>query len=1061
MLKPVISKISGFGGFIIVLLVVCLLSSQGQTGILTGSADLVLGQMDYTHKDPNMINNKGMVYPDGVAIDTAGGRVYVCDSGNNRVLWWNNADSLTNGKQADGVLGQPDFASNDSACTQAGMGVPTGVCVDGSGNIWVADYANNRILKYSVPSTNGQAASLVLGQPDFTSNAAATTRTGMKEPVEVSVDGSGNVWVSDYANYRVLKFTNPATNGQAASLVLGQPDFTSTNTGCTETLMDTPLGVSVDSSGNVWVVDGDNSRVLKFTNPTTNGQAASLVLGQADFTSSAQGCTQTLMNDPFEISVDGSGNVWVSDSDNYRILKFTKPATNGQAASLVLGQPDFTSRAQGCTQTQINYPYGVSVDGSGNVWVVDSDTNRVLKYTTPTTNGQAASLVLGQLDFTRSGPNMVKDKGLVNPYGVAADSISGRVYVCDYGNNRVLWWKSSASLANGKSADGVLGQADFISNAAATTQAGMSVPYGLAVDSSGNLWVADSNNNRVLKFTAPINSGQAASLVLGQADFTSNAEATTQTGMKAPGGVSVDSSGNVWVVDRANHRVLKYTSPSLNGPAASIVLGQPDFISNGFGCTQATFFYPSGVSVDSSGNVWVVDTNYSRVLKFNTPALATGEAADLVLGQTNFTNEAFSTTQTGMQYPFGVCVDSSGNVWVADTWNHRVLKFSAPSTDGQAASLVLGQADFISRFEDEEACTQTGMYYPRGVSVDSAGNVWVADESNDRVLKFNALAVASIIPNTGINNESLNISDLSGYDFVSGPEIKLVKTGESDIIAAAVSVISANKITCTLGLSGKATGYWDVVVSTGGAGSLTAVLNNGFFIKDSVTNARNSVDPGASAELKITPESGEIKVDIAAGTFDKPVNVTLSAVAAPSSDKPTVKVGSICLEISNNLDLQPKKDITITVNYRHADITGLDEANIVLCRYDAANKLWIPLPTTVDTVNNVITASANHLSKFVVVQLVPAADLSQVKAFPMPFNPSNGVLTIDNLTASADVRIYTIAGELVRALGYASSNGRATWDGKNDSGSTVASGVYIMFIKSDSGTKKIKIAVEK
>jgi hypothetical protein len=151
----------------------------------------------------------------------------------------------------------------------------------------------------------------------------------------------------------------------------------------------------------------------------------------------------------------------------------------------------------------------------------------------------------------------------------------------------------------------------------------------------------------------------------------------------------------------------------------------------------------------------------------------------------------------------------------------------------------------------------------------------------------------------------------------------------------------------------------------------------------------------------------------------------------------------------------------LTVSYRDSDIAGLDETKLAMCRYDAVNDLWIELPSTVDAANNLITATVNHLSTFALVQFAPAAGLDAVKAYPVPFNPNSGAMTIENLTATADIKIFTVAGELVRTVDYLSANGRATWDGRNNGGSKVASGVYILYIKSADAKKRVKIAVEK
>ena len=675
----------------------------------------------------------------------------------------------------------------------------------------------------------------------------------------------------------------------------------------------------------------------------------------------------------------------------------------------------------------------------------------------------SADLVLGQADYTHNWPTSSVQGGLNLPASVAIDNTIGRVYVADYLNNRVLWWNSSTSLVNGQDADGVLGQPNFISYSSACTQSGMFRPAFVSIDRTGNVWIADSDNNRVLKYARPTVNGPAAILVLGQPNFTTanREDVCSSTGIARPFGVSVDSSGNVWVADTDNNRVLKYTQPSSNGQAAVLVLGQPDFTTNEEVCSSTGMTSPGTVAFDSSGNVWVSDVNNCRVLKFVNPSV-NGQAANLVLGQSDFTSNIVNCTQTGMYSPIGVALDSSGNVWAADMDNSRVLKFTVPSYNGQAASKVLGQPVFYS---SGPACSQIGMTGPYGVAFDNSGNVWVADSLNNRVLRFSTLSIASITPNSALNTGPVAVTNLAGAGFLSGTIVKLSKTGYTDINAANINIVSESKITCTFDLTGQAAGYWDVVASTGGAGSLSAVLHNGFLITANTASTSTVVDPASSAELILDPPSGQIKIDIPAGTFGQTVTVTLSTGSVPSTNKPTIKVGNICIEISNNLNLQPNGTITITMHYNPADISalGLIESKLAICRYDTEHDIWIPIPFTLDTVNHVIYATIDHFSTFVLVQLAAATNLDSVKVYPNPFNSntqSHG-MTITNLTASANIKIYNVAGELIRTLNYNTSAGSITWDGKNDYGKIVTSGVYIIYINAPEGTKKIKVAIEK
>ena len=257
------------------------------------------------------------------------------------------------------------------------------------------------------------------------------------------------------------------------------------------------------------------------------------------------------------------------------LLVLTTPAlaaftpSNGQAAKLVLGQPDFTSNAFHTTQTGMDYPYAVAVDPTTRkVFVADCSNNRVLRFASVyvLNNGAAAESVLGQPNFTSSGLAAAQNK-MNCPSGVSVDA-GGRLWVADWGNNRVLRFDKAASKANGANADGVLGQPDFTSSGTATSQKVMKYPTGVAIDNAtGRLYVSDHDNDRILVFNAAagLANGANASYVLGQKDFTTgtpNTGGVSATGLHGPVGEFYDPDSKVLlVVDSENSRLLMYGNP--------------------------------------------------------------------------------------------------------------------------------------------------------------------------------------------------------------------------------------------------------------------------------------------------------------------------------------------------------------------------------------------------------------------------------------------------------------------------------------------------------------------
>jgi len=310
---------------------------------------------------------------------------------------------------------------------------------------------------------------------------------------------------------RQMSFTPDAlsfVNFQTASNVLGQSSFTTNTSGSSLSQFTLPLGTIVDpATGKIFVSDTNNNRVLRFpaSAATVDGSAAELVFG----VTGSPNTTATQFNSPIGLAIDSAGRLWVADRANSRVLRFDNAATiatNSPPANAVLGQPDFTTSSTGITQSTMKNPYSVSVDSAGRLWVADSLNNRVLRFDNAAAkaNGANADGVLGQPDFVTSSPNTTQSK-MNNPIGLSTDSI-GRLYVGDFDNSRLLIFNNAATLPNGANASNVLGQPNFttavVNNGGITASSSSGYAYPHYHEASNSLFVADANNNRVLRFVA-------------------------------------------------------------------------------------------------------------------------------------------------------------------------------------------------------------------------------------------------------------------------------------------------------------------------------------------------------------------------------------------------------------------------------------------------------------------------------------------------------------------------------------------------------------------------------
>jgi sugar lactone lactonase YvrE len=361
---------------------------------------------------------------------------------------------------------------------------------------------------------------------------------------------------------------------------------------------------------------------------------------------------------------------------------------NHQPAASVIGKPSFTSSGFQVNDVSISFSVGVAVDPTtGKVFAADSNIVRVTRYTSMAAmmNGGAAEAVLGQPDFMANGVALTQN-GQNQPNGIFVDG-AGRLWVADRGNNRVLRYDNASTKANGANADGVLGQPDFMTNTPGVTASLMEGPIGVFADAGGRLWVSDRGNARVLRFdnAAAKANGAAADGVLGQPDFMTKTGGTSATKMVLSEQPFVDTAGRLWVADSLNNRVLRFDNAAAkaNGAAADGVLGQPNLMSGGGGTTQNTMSIPGGVCGDPEGRIYVMDTGNSRVLIFNNAAAkANGANADNVLGQPNFTSGAANNgglSATSLRFSIQGCFDPVTNsLYVADLSNGRVMRFAIP-----------------------------------------------------------------------------------------------------------------------------------------------------------------------------------------------------------------------------------------------------------------------------------------------------------------------------------------------------------------------------------------------
>lgn len=326
---------------------------------------------------------------------------------------------------------------------------------------------------------------------------------------------------------------------------------------------------------------------------------------------------------------------------------------------------------------------------------------------------------------------------LNNALDIAFDA-SQNIYVSDYANNRALYYPAGNVLVTGDFATGLYGQIGIYTNSAinaggSPTSQTLYYPKGVVVDSSGGLYIADYHNNRVLYYTS---GSTTASRVYGQGgSFITNTTGTSATALNLPIGLALDSSGNLYVSDSGNNRVLYFPAGTTT---ATRVYGQGGSGTN-FTASSATVSAtglsgPAGLALDSSGNLYVADYNNSRVLFFPSGSVT----ATRVYGQAgSFTTNTINNggvSANSLESPYGLLLDPSGNLYVSDYMNHRVLFYPVGTT---TATRVYGQADtFTANTYNNGGISAKSLQYPAGMVLDSNSFLYVMDSGNNRMLVY-------------------------------------------------------------------------------------------------------------------------------------------------------------------------------------------------------------------------------------------------------------------------------------------------------------------------------------
>lgn len=691
--------------------------------------------------------------PVSIAIDKDG-NIYFADRGNERVRKVTVSTGVITTVAGTGVAG---FSGDGGLATNAQVSSVNAVAVDAAGNLYIADSANNRIRKVAADTKNITTIAGT-GTAGFGGDGAAATAATLRSPLDLALDATGDIYISDNGNFRVRKIT--VSSGVINTIAgTGSTTFNGDNIAATSANLGNVLGMALDGAKNIFLSDVTNIRIRRIA--AGSGVITTIAGGGGGgFSPDGSAAIGARLNSAQGLAVDPMGTVHFPETSSQRIRKIV----SGLAGDVTPPVVQITSPVSAPAYTSMNNPLelkGSATDSGGiaavrwssdrggndaalgtNSWTIPavSLANGVNNITVTAwdVSGNASSASIAvmfnaqQLLVTVAGTGANAQSGdggpaiaasLSSPTGIVVDK-QGNIIFSDSNNLRVRK-VSPDGIISAFAGTGVLGSSG---DGGPAVDATMNVPTGLAIDSAGAVYIADTNLSKIRKVGVDGKITTVAGKNSGFGDFSGDGGQATAADLNFPEGVAVDSAGNIYIADEGNHRIRKVTAATgvITTIAGTGLLGSGG---DGGPATQADLNFPGGVAVDAGGNVYIADVGNRRIRRINASDGKITTIAGTGVAGYNGDGIPAKDALLSPNWPCLISIDPAGDLIVPDNGNNRIRKITIST--GVISTIAGGGAAGAGA----DAVSPTGVVLarPTAAFVDTAGNLFISDTFNNRV----------------------------------------------------------------------------------------------------------------------------------------------------------------------------------------------------------------------------------------------------------------------------------------------------------------------------------------